>query len=92
VSAVARVLAELYLSLGLTRHAEAAYLNLLNLSREEGDRESGMLAHVSLARIYGVLGNKKLILEHLDAALFSANEIGDQQTAGQAKRMMAEMR
>jgi hypothetical protein len=87
VAAVARLLGDLYLKVGLTRQAEARYLNSLDLSRNEKDVEGEMLAHLALARIYGeAWGNKESAGRHLDAAVELATSVGDEQTADQAKK------
>lgn len=90
--AVARLLGDLYLTVGLMRRAEASYLNSLNLSKNDDD-EGRMLADMSLARIYEeALGNPKQAIQHLDAALTVANRIGDKQTASQAEKRLSELK
>jgi len=90
--AVARLLGDLYLAVGLTRRAEASYLSSLNLSKNDDD-EGRMLADMSLARIYEeALGNTKQAIQHLDAALAVANRIGDKQTAGEAEKKLTELK
>jgi len=90
--AVARLLGDLYLSVGLTRRAEASYMNSLNLSKNDDDDEGRMSAHMSLARIYEeALGNTKEAIQHVDACLALANKIGDKETARQAEKKLAEL-
>jgi len=90
--AVARLLGDLYLAVGLTRRAETSYLNSLKLSKDDDD-EGRMLADMSLARIYEqALGNTQQAIEHLNAALAVANKLGDKQTAHQAERKSRELK
>jgi|SRR5882724_5786411 len=93
VAAVARLLGDLYLKVGLTRQAEAHYLTSVDLSRDETDDEGEMLAHLALADIYEqALGNNKSATEHLDTAVALARKIGDDVTASQAATKLAELR
>lgn len=93
VAAVARLLGNLYLNVGLTRRAEASYLKALDLCKDEKDEEGQMLAYLALAGIYQqALGNPKLASAELGAALELANKIGDQQTAALAGKMMARLK
>ena len=92
VAAVARLLGDLYLKIGLTRQAEASYLNSLNLSEGVRDEEGQMLAHLALARIYErALGNKDTASQHLKAELALAEKIGDDSAASQARGQLAEL-
>jgi hypothetical protein len=90
-SAVARLLGDLYLTVGLTRQAEVDYLNSLNLSKNEEDTEGQMLAHTSLARIYEALGNVRLAIQHLDAALATAKKLGDKQRTEQMSNELKQL-
>jgi hypothetical protein len=90
VSAVARLLGDLYLKIGLLRQAETSYLNSLDLSKDEKDEEGQMLVHLALARIYAqALGNVKLANEQLDAALAMANRLGDDYTSNEVGKRLA---
>jgi hypothetical protein len=92
-AAVSRLLADLYLETGVTRKAEELYLNSLVLCQVESDDEGAMLAHLALARIYELaLGNRKSAAEHLESALALAAKMGDDQTVGQAKHKLAELK
>jgi tetratricopeptide (TPR) repeat protein len=89
-AAVARLLGDLYLKVGLMRQAEANYLNSLDLCKKEKDVESEMLVHSTLARIYGeALGNEVSASEHFNAALALAEQIGDDSTADQTRKQLA---
>jgi tetratricopeptide (TPR) repeat protein len=93
VAAVARLLGDLYLNIGLMRQAEASYLNSLDLSKNEKDEEGEMLDHSTLARIYEqALGNKDSAKQHLDLALALAEKIGDDLTADQARKRLADLK
>jgi tetratricopeptide (TPR) repeat protein len=92
-AAVARLLGDLYASIGLTRRAEAGYLSAVELARGENDEIGQMLAHLALARIYELdLGNKKAATEHFDAALAIANKFGDNYTAVAAAKGLSELK
>jgi hypothetical protein len=91
-AAVERLLADLYLRIGLPRQAEASYLKSLDLAREEKDEVGQMMVHLALARIYEqTLGNQKAAGEHLDVTLAIANKIGDDLTTNQANALLAEI-
>jgi tetratricopeptide (TPR) repeat protein len=93
VAAVTRLLGDLYLSIGLTRQAEASYLSTVELAKSEKDEIGRMLAHLALARIYEqVLGNKKAASEHFDVALAMANKFGDNYTAMSAAKGLSELK
>jgi len=93
VAAVARLLGGLYLEVGLTRQAEARYLNSLDLSKFEKDEEGEMRTHLALAGIYEQgLGNEKLAQQHLDATLALAKKMGDDQTVSQAEKKLTELK
>jgi hypothetical protein len=93
VAAVTRLLGDLYLSIGLTRQAEASYLSTVEQAKSEKDEIGQMLAHLALARIYEqVLGNKEAATEHFDAALAMANKLGDNYTANAAGQGLGELR
>jgi len=92
-AAVARLLGDLYLNIGLTRRAETSFLNSFGLSKDEKDEEGDMLTHLILARIYAkAIGNKDSATQNLDAALAIAQQIGDDLTASQAKERLAELK
>jgi len=91
-AAVERLLADLYLRIGLPRQAEVSYLNSLDLAREEKDEVGQMIVHLALAHIYEqTLGNQKAAGEHLDATLAIANKIGDDLITKQANSLLAEI-
>jgi tetratricopeptide (TPR) repeat protein len=91
--AVAQFLGSLYIDIGLTRQAEAYYLNSLELSKSEKDEEGEMRVHLALASIYReALGNQKLAIEHLEIALALAQKMGDDQTARQVREQLAELK
>jgi len=93
VAAVTRLLGDLYLKVGLPRQAETGYLNSLALSKDGKDEEGQMLVHLALARIYGqALGNVKLANEHLEATLALANMLGDDYTASEVAKRLAELK
>jgi hypothetical protein len=92
VSAVSRLLGDLYLEVALTRRAEASYLKALELTKTEGDEEGQMLVHLALGNIYqDAIGNNKLAREHLDASLALAKKIGDEPTATLADQGLAKL-
>jgi hypothetical protein len=93
VPAVARLLGDLYLNIGLLRQAETSYLSSLNLSIDANDEEGQMLDHLALARIYEqALGNVKSANEQLDATLAIANKLGDDYTASEVAKRLAELK
>ncbi|SRR6266566_1523895 len=93
VAAVARLLGDLYMNIGLPRQAETNYLNSLDLSKDGKDEEGQMLVHLALARIYGpLLGNVKLAGEHLDASLALANKLGDDYIIGEVGKRSTELK
>jgi len=92
-AAVERLLADLYMRVGLPRQAETCYLKSVNLSKDEKDEVGEMKAHLALARIYEqVLGNPKAASEQLNVTLELANKIGDNSTADQAGLLLAEVK
>lgn len=92
-AAVSRLLGDLYLNVGLTRQAEASYLNSLDLCKHETDEEGEMLAHSALARIYEqAFGNRDLASQHFNAALALAEKLGDNTTASQARKRLADLK
>jgi hypothetical protein len=92
VSAVSRLLGDLYVEVALTRRAEASYLKALELTQTEGDEEGQMLVHLALGNIYlGAIGNNKLAREHLYTALALAKKIGDEPTATLADQGLAKL-
>jgi hypothetical protein len=92
-AAVARLLGDLYLKVGLTRQAEASYLNSLDLCKNEKDVEGEMLAHSALARIYEqAFGNRDSASQHFNAALALAEKIGDDLTADQTRKQLADLK
>jgi len=93
VAAVRRLLGDLYMNIGLARQAEADYLNSLELSKSENDDEGQMLDHKALEYIYQqILGNKEAAGEQLNATLDLAKKLGDDLTASQAGKQLAELK
>jgi len=93
VAAVARLLGDLYLNIGLPRQAETNYLNSLDLSKDGKDDEGQMLVHLALAHIYGpLLGNVKSASEHLNASLALANKLGDDYIIGEVGKRLTELK
>jgi len=85
-AAIARLLGDLYLSVGLDRQAEINYVDAIRLSKKESDQIGEMLAHLALARIYEQgLGNNESARDHFGAALALAKQLGDNYTANQAR-------
>jgi hypothetical protein len=92
-AAVARLLGDLYLKVGLTRQAEASYLNSLALCKDRKDVEGEMLAHSTLGRIYEqAFGNRDAARQHLNAALALAEKVGDDLTADQTRKQLADLK
>jgi hypothetical protein len=92
VAAIARLLGDLYLDVGLIRPAEARYLNALGLSKAQGVAEGEITVDLALARIYDqVLGNKQAASQHLQAALALAKDLGDDFIVDQAGKKLAEI-
>lgn len=91
--AVARLLGDLYLYVGLTREAESRYVNSLSLAKRQTDQEGEMVAHLMLAQIYQqAFANTKLARAHLEDAIRLASAIGDEPTAGQARTRLLELK
>jgi hypothetical protein len=90
--ASARLLGDLFQTIGLNRQAEQSYSTALELSRRAGDEEGQLLARQALAQIYGALNNKNLSAQHLKAALELARKLGDQTTAGKLEKRLAEFK
>jgi hypothetical protein len=92
-AAISRLLGNLYWAVGLTREAEAQFLNSLDLSKYENDDEGQMLANLALARIYDQwFGNESSARKHLEAALALAKTLGDDHAANQARKQLAELK
>jgi hypothetical protein len=90
--AVARLLGDLYLEVGLVREAEAYYLTALKLYTAQNDIEGQMMVQFALASIYeDALGNAQLARQDLEATLVLANSIGDQSMAAQARERLAKL-
>ncbi len=87
--AAARLLGDLYSSIGLSRHAEERYLLALNLSEKANDEEGRGLAHKALGGIYEALGIKNQGVRHLKAALELSQKLGDQAMVGEIERLLA---
>lgn len=92
-AAVQRLLADLYMDVGLARQAEEHYLSSLDLSTAENDQEGQMVVHKALAYIYGqVLGNKETARQQLSEALELAEKLGDDFTASQTRNRLEELK
>lgn len=92
-AAVERLLGDLFMHVGLTRQAEGNYLHSLDLSNAENDDEGQMVLHKALADIYEqVLGNKDAATLHLNATLDLARKLGDDLTASQTGKQLADLK
>ena len=93
VSAVQRLMGDLFMDIGLVRQAESHYLNSLDLSTTENDEEGQMIVHKTLAYIYQqILGNKETAAQQLSATLELAKKLGDDLTVSQAEKQLAELK
>jgi tetratricopeptide (TPR) repeat protein len=93
VAAVQKLLGDLFMDIGLPRQAEGRYLSALDLSAVENDEEGQMLVHKALAYIYQqILGNNETASQQLSKALELARKLGDDSTASQAGKQLAEMK
>jgi len=90
--APARLLGDLYLAVGLSRHAEECYLLALKLSENANDEEGQELAHKALGEIYEALGNRNSVIQHLKSALELSKKLGDQETARRIEEHLARWR
>jgi hypothetical protein len=89
VSAVARLLGDLYIEVGLPRQAESRYLKSIELAKAEKNLEVEMMDHLSLAQIYErALGNGKSAGEHWAATLELAKSLGDDYIARQVENQL----
>lgn len=92
-AAVQKLLGDLFMDIGLPRQAEGRYLNALDLSATENDEEGQMLVHKALGYIYQqILGNNETASQQLGKALELARKLGDDSTASQAGKQLAEMK
>lgn len=92
VSAVPRLLGNLYLTVELPRQAEAAFLESLELSENEKDEQGQIDAHSALADIYHqAFGNNKQAKQHLDAMLELAHKLGDQKAEEDSKKRLTKL-
>ena len=92
VSAVSRMLGNLYLTIGLPRQAETAFLESLKLSEAEKYEQGEIDAHSALADIYqGAFGNNREARQHLDAMLELARKLGDQKAEEESKKKLAKL-
>jgi hypothetical protein len=83
-AAVARILGDLYIEVGLPRQAEGRYLKSIELAKAEKNLEVEMMAHLALAQIYErALGNSKSAGDHRIVALDLAKILGDDYTTSQ---------
>jgi hypothetical protein len=93
VPATERLLADLYMTVDLPRHAETHYQRSLELSQKEQDDEGQLRCHLALAAIYGkVFGNKYAAGGHIEAAIAIAGKLGDDATIGEARRQLSELK
>jgi len=93
VAAAKRLQGDLYMKVGLPRQAEAAYLASLDLSKSENDGGGQMLDRKALAYIYEqIVGNREAAYRQLEETLNLARDLGDDLTASQAARRLAELK
>jgi predicted negative regulator of RcsB-dependent stress response len=86
--AVARLLGDLYLGIGLNREAEASYLQALSLSEGAGDVEGQAAAHAALGTIYAALGSRAEAEKQWRAALAAYDQLGDQAKIAQLRAFL----
>lgn len=86
-SALARLLGDLYLAVGLNREAETRYQGALALSAQLNDTEGQASAYASLGRIYDLLGNREEAGTHLEQAALLYEKLGDAQTAAEMRTL-----
>lgn len=81
--ALARLTGDLYLTVGLVRRAEEAYIAALGLSTAAGDREGQALTERGLATVYRLLGNAQEADGHFGSARALFDTLGDRQAVGE---------
>ena len=92
VSAVPRLLGNLYLTVGLPRQAETAFLESLPLSEREKNEQGQIEAHSALADIYHqAFGNTKQAKQHLDAMFELARKLGDEKAEEESKKRLSKL-
>ena len=91
--AVARLLGDCYLEVGLVRKAEESYLKALEMTTRGSDEDGEAMAHLMLGDVVyrRAFGNKKEAALHLNAALTAARIVGDAVVADQASKALAEL-
>jgi len=86
--AVARLLGDLYLSIGLNRQAEESYLQALSLSEGASDVEGRAAARAALGNIYEALGSRTEAVKHWQAAIADYEQLGDQTKIAQLRAFL----
>ena len=81
--AVARLLGDLYLKVGLNRLAEQRYTPALDLSQKANDIEGQAAAENALSLVYDALGNADEASQHAQKAIQWYQKLGDSKTAKQ---------
>jgi tetratricopeptide (TPR) repeat protein len=66
--AIYRFLGDLYLDVGLTRHAKDAYLKVLDLTKDNNDMEEKAVALSALSRIHIALNNPEEAVRYFNEA------------------------
>jgi hypothetical protein len=87
--AVPRLVGDLFLSIGLNRHAEESYLQALRLSEGASDVEGQAATHAVLGNIYETLGNRDETVRHWQAAIAGYEQLGDQARIAQLRDLLA---
>jgi tetratricopeptide (TPR) repeat protein len=87
-----RLLGNLYLKIGLTRKAEALYLNLLKPELLGQDTLAGKsITHQTLGEIYEALGNKKEAIKYYLVAKNIFRVLGDRESTGKIESRLADL-
>jgi hypothetical protein len=91
--AVVRLLGNLYLKLGLTRRAEALYLNLLNANMVAQDTPAGRaITYQTLGEIYEALGNSQEAIKYYVEAASLYRSLKDQESANKIESRLSVLR
>ena len=88
--AAGRLLGDLYLDTGLSRHAEEAYLEALSAAEAAGDLEGQALSLAALGSVYLRLGNREQAAARFDAAARLYEALGDDDRAIELRGRIAE--
>ena len=78
-AALARLRGDLSLAVGLVRNAEGEYVEALDASGAEGDREGEALANRGLGKVYGLIGNPQEAKRYYQQARVLYEQLGDRQ-------------